>query len=174
MRLPALSILILAMALPACGSRDRDVTLTRFKDNGPGPNEFEILPNKPLQSPEDYRALPAPTPGAANLTDQNPLADGVAALGGDPAALNPGPAAARDASLVRHAGRFGVTPGIRQVLASEDAEVRRRYGRVNILNIGPNDDYSMAYRRQWLNSQAEAQRLRALGIATPAAPPPAN
>ncbi|MCR9113588.1 MAG: DUF3035 domain-containing protein [Rhodobacteraceae bacterium] len=174
MRLPALSVLILAMALPACGSRDREVTLTRFKDTGAGPNEFTIMPGKPLQSPEDYAALPAPTPGGPNLTDQNPLADGVAALGGNPAALNVGPVSARDTALVSHAGRFGVNPGIRQVLASEDVEVRRRYGRVNILNIGPNDDYNLAYRRQWLNSQAEAQRLRSLGIATPASPPPAE
>ena len=174
MRLPALSVLILAMALPACGSRDREVTLTRFKDTGAGPNEFTIMPGKPLQSPEDYAALPAPTPGGPNLTDQNPLADGVAALGGNPAALNVGPVSARDTALVSHAGRFGVNPGIRQVLASEDVEVRRRYGRLNILNIGPNDDYNLAYRRQWLNSQAEAQRLRSLGIATPASPPPAE
>jgi hypothetical protein len=174
MRLPALSVLILAMALPACGSRDREVTLTRFKDTGAGPNEFTIMPGKPLQTPEDYAALPAPTPGGPNLTDQNPLADGVAALGGNPAALNVGPVSARDTALVSHAGRFGVNPGIRQVLASEDVEVRRRYGRVNILNIGPNDDYNLAYRRQWLNSQAEAQRLRSLGIATPASPPPAE
>lgn len=174
MRLPALSVLILVMALPACGSRDREVTLTRFKDTGAGPNEFTIMPGKPLQTPEDYAALPAPTPGGPNLTDQNPLADGVAALGGNPAALNVGPVSARDTALVSHAGRFGVNPGIRQVLASEDVEVRRRYGRVNILNIGPNDDYNLAYRRQWLNSQAEAQRLRSLGIATPASPPPAE
>jgi hypothetical protein len=132
------------------------------------------MPGKPLQTPEDYAALPAPTPGGPNLTDQNPLADGVAALGGNPAALNVGPVSARDTALVSHAGRFGVNPGIRQVLASEDVEVRRRYGRVNILNIGPNDDYNLAYRRQWLNSQAEAQRLRSLGIATPASPPPAE
>ena len=54
-------------------------------------------------------------PGAANRTDQNPLADGAAALGGPP---HPMPAPdARNAALVNHATRYGGTPAIRQTLA---------------------------------------------------------
>ena len=174
MRLPVLSMMILTMALSACGSRDRDIKLRRFKDSGGGPNEFAILPGKPLQAPEDFAALPAPTPGGANLTDQNPLADGVAALGGNPTAVTGTAVAAGDSALVQHSARYGVNPGIRQVLATEDADVRRRRGRVNILNIGKNDDYVLAYKRQWLDSHAEAQRLRRLGIATPSSPPPSR
>ncbi|MEO1138824.1 MAG: DUF3035 domain-containing protein [Pseudomonadota bacterium] len=173
MKLPVISALIVAMALSACGGRDRDITLTRFKDTGAGPDEFAISPGKPLQAPENYSTLPAPRPGGANLTDATPLGDGVAALGGNPAALAPGGIGGNDGGLVNYARRFGVVPGIRQTLAKEDAEVRRQRGRVNILNIGPNDDYVLAYRRQWLNSQAEAERLRRLGIPTPSSPPPA-
>ena len=33
-------------------------------------------------TPEDLAALPEPTPGGVNLTDHNPQADAVAALGG--------------------------------------------------------------------------------------------
>ena len=171
MRLPRISILVLAMAVAACGARDRDVQLTRFKNEGNGPNEFAIMPGKPLVAPEDYSALPPPTPGAANLADQNPLADGVAALGGNPNALAATGISASESALVRHAGRFGTPPGIRQTLASEDNEIRRRHGRVNILNLGPIDDYTSAYKRQWLNAPAEAQRLRNLGVATPSFPP---
>lgn len=172
MKLPGTSLLLIAaLALSACGSRDRDVTLTRFNDTGPGPDEFAILPGKPLEQPESYNALPAPAPGGANRTDQNPLADGVAALGGNPNALVPTGVSPSDGALLNHARRYGVTDGIRQVLAKEDAETRRSYGRVNILNIGPNDDYTDAYKRQWLDSYGEAQRLRRLGISTPSAPP---
>lgn len=171
MRLPRISILILAMAVAACGARDREVQLTRFKNEGNGPNEFAIMPGKPLQAPENYSTLPAPTPGAANLTDQNPLADGVAALGGNPGALNVTGISASETALVRHAGRFGTPPGIRQTLAVEDRDIRRRHGRVNIFNLGPIDDYTAAYKRQWLNAHGEAERLRRLGIATPSHPP---
>ncbi|WP_135506741.1 DUF3035 domain-containing protein [Roseovarius aestuariivivens] len=164
-------LLIAALALSACGWGDREVRLTRFKDNGAGPDEFSILPGKPLQQPESYTRLPAPNPGGANLTDQNPLGDGVAALGGNPNARVPTGVSPADGALLNHTRRYGVTDGIRQVLAREDAETRRRYGRVNILNIGPNDDYTDAYRRQWLDSYGEARRLRGLGIATPSAPP---
>jgi hypothetical protein len=73
---------------------------------------------------------------------------------------------------VRYADRYGVSPGIRQTLAVEDAETRRRYGHVNIFNIGPNNDYVDAYKKQWLDSDAEQQRLKRSGVVTPSAPPP--
>lgn len=171
MRLPQLSILVLAMALTACGNRNGDVTLTRIKNTGNGPDEFSILPGKPLQAPESFSALPAPNPGGANLTDQNPKADGVVALGGNPAAQNGGISSA-DVSLVRHAGRYGSQPGVRQTLRAEDQDTRRRYGRRNILRIGPTDDYTDAYKRQWLDSHQTQERLRQRGIQTPSAPPP--
>ena len=72
--------LLAATIVAGCGGRD-DVTLTRLRNTSEGPDEFSILPGKPLQTPADYATLPPPTPGAANLTDQNPLADGVAAGG---------------------------------------------------------------------------------------------
>lgn len=171
MKRPAIAMLILAMALSACGGRDKDIRLSRIKNTGNGPEEFNIVPGKPLQAPENYTSLPAPTPGGSNITDATPLGDGVAALGGNPAALANSGIGRADGGLVNYANRFGVTPGIRQTLAREDVEVRRKRGRVNILNIGRNDDYNLAYRRQWLDAQAESQRLRRLGVPTPAAPP---
>ncbi len=173
MSLPRISILVLAMALAvtACGKRDKEVRLTRIKNTTPGPDEFSILPGKPLEAPESYAALPTPVPGGANLTDQNPKADGIAALGGNPNAVNSRGVGTSDVGLVRHAGRYGVSAGIRQTLAVEDEETRKRHGLVNILRIGKTDDYTDAYRKQWLDSQAEQERLRRRGIETPSAPP---
>lgn len=171
MKLPAMICLIFAMAVSACGGRDKDLVLTRIKNTGNGPDEFNIVPGKPLQEPESYSALPAPTPGGTNITDPTPLGDGVAALGGNPARLADNGIGRSDGGLVNYANRFGVTPGIRQTLAREDFEVRRQRGRVNILNIGRNDDYNLAYRRQWLDAQQESKRLRRAGVPTPSAPP---
>jgi hypothetical protein len=172
MVLPRCTVLIVTLGLlTACGNRGEDVTLTRITKTGNGPDEFSILPSKPLQTPESYTALPAPTPGAGNLTDQNPKADGVAALGGNPAALSATAPAASDAALLRHATRNGTQPAIRQTLAAEDTQIRNSYGRVNILRIGPRDNYADAYKDQWLDSYAEEERLRRSGIETPNAPP---
>ena len=168
MKLPTLSLLVLVMVLSACGSRDKEVVLTRLKNDGNGPDEFSIVPGKPLQEPANYTTLPQPTPGGVNLTDQNPLADGAIALGGNPGA-NRGISAA-DGALVNHSRRFGVFAGVRETLRREDTEIRRQHGRVNVLRIGP-DNYSAAYRRQWLDSKEETARLRSLGIPTPSSPP---
>ena len=94
----------LVLVVAAC-SRDRDITLTRFKNTGNGPDEFAIAPGKPLEAPESYSALPTPQPGAGNRTDHNTKADGIAALGGNPAATADTGVAPGDAGLVRHAGR---------------------------------------------------------------------
>jgi len=168
MRRRILMTTLMIVAVAACGRGDG--ALTRIKSDSNGPDEFSILPTGPLQTPETY-SLPVPTPGGANLVDPNPRAAGVAALGGNPAATVPGAVSASDGGLVNHARRYGVNPVVRQELASEDAQVRRRHGRVNIFNIGPNDDYTDAYRKHWLDSQAEQDRMTRSGVVTPSAPP---
>lgn len=172
MTMPRLAIVCLVMlGLAACGNKDDDFALRKIKHTGNGPDEFSIIPGKPLEPPESFSALPAPTPGGSNRTDQNPRADGVAALGGNPGALVASGISGPDNALVSHASRFGVTAGIRQTLRIEDERTRRRHGRVNILNIGPNDDYTDAYRRQWLDAYGEYYRLRDRGVTVPSAPP---
>jgi hypothetical protein len=159
----------LILVIAAC-SRDRDITLTRLKNPNDGPDEFSITPGLPLQEPGSYADLPAPTPGQPNLTDQNPRADGIAALGGNAQRANQG-IAPSDGGLVRHAGRYGTQAGIRSTLAAEDQAVRNAYGRRNLLRIGPRDDYTEAYKRQWLDAQRERDRLQRSGVITPTAPP---
>ena len=56
----------------------------------------------------------------------------------------------------------------------EDKEIRRNYGRRNIFRIGPRDNYTDAYKRQWLDSDAEQRRMRNAGVITPTAPPPSS
>lgn len=162
----------LALILAGCGRGGDDVTLTRIKNTGNGPDEFTVLPTKPLEQPENFSALPAPTPGGTNRVDTNPEAEGIAALGGNPNAVIPAGVGAADGALLNRARRNGVDPDIRPTLAQEDRDTRRRHGRVNIFNIGPNDDYTNAYKKQWLDGYDETERLRRRGVMTPSAPPP--
>lgn len=172
MTMPRILMILLIFGLAACGSKDKDIQLRKIKHKGNGPDEFSIIPGKPLEPPADFAILPTPTPGGSNRTDQNPRGDGIAALGGNPGALVAAGISSADGALINHTGRFGANPGIRQTLRQEDQETRRRHGKVNILNIGPNDDYANAYRKQWLDSYAEYERLRRRGVTVPSAPPP--
>jgi hypothetical protein len=162
---------IIVVAVAGCSDRG----LRTMVNNDPGPDEFMVLPAKPLTPPESYTFLPPPRPGAGNLTDQNPRGDAVAALGGNAAALNAGggiPSA--DAALVRSAGRYGVEGDIRADLAAEDADFRRRRGRLANIRLFNVDRYSEVYRREALDPFDEAARYRGAGAVTPTAPPASN
>ena len=74
-----------ALALSACG--EREPQLYNLRSDSGGPDEFAILPTKPLEMPEDMAALPDPTPGGSNRADATPEADAYAALGGNPEAV---------------------------------------------------------------------------------------
>lgn len=151
--------------LSACGAENP--RLLNLRSTTPGPDEFLILPTKPLQAPGSYSELPPPTPGAPNRVDPTPEADAVAALGGNPAVLGRG----ADAGIVSYAGRFGVAPGIRRSLAAQDLAFRqRRDGRLLEQVFGVNV-YFDAYRPLALDQYAELERFRRAGIRTPAAPP---
>lgn len=156
------------LALSACGS-DKTPSLMNLRSSTNGPDEFGILPPKALQLPEDLTALPEPTPGGANLTDPTPNADAIVALGGTPREAGGVPAG--DGALVQYGSRFGTAAGIRETLASEDLEYRRKNnGRLleRLFNVNV---YFKAYRKQTLDQQAELQRWRRAGLRTPSAPP---
>lgn len=160
----------LALGLLAACSGDGAPQLLNLRQTGSGPDEFAILPAKPLQAPESYAELPVPTPGAANRTDPTPQADAVAALGGNPAALNPG-RGVQDAALISHATRYGVASNIRTDLASTDLEYRRQNdGRLleRLFNVNV---YFKAYRPYELDQYRELERFRRAGVRTPAVPP---
>lgn len=129
------------------------------------------MPNKPIELPESYATLPAPTPGGQNRADATPLKDAVAALGGNPSRLDRSGQITADQGLVSHATRFGVASGIRQQLAAEDLEFRRdNKGRI-LERLANLNMYYKAYSDQSLDQYAELRRFRQAGVPTPSAPP---
>ena len=161
-----LTIGAMIVGLAACSKGEP--SLMNMRATQDGPDEFAILPTKPLQEPKDYTALPAPTPGQANLTDPTPQADAVAALGGN---LGSGKLRGREGALVTAASRYGVSSNIREVLAASDLEWRKdNKGRVleRLFNVNV---YYRAYETMHLDQHLELERLRQKGIWTPAAPP---
>lgn len=170
--MPRALLLIAVLALAACSGDQRDISLRDLRSFTGGPDEFSIIPGKELQTPKDLSTLPAPTPGGSNLTDQDPLGDAVVALGGKASARKPGngiPAA--DSALLTHAGRNGVPSDIRESLAAEDEDFRRRQSRFTKIRIVKVDRYSEAYRRETLDAQKTVSKWRARGVATPTSPP---
>lgn len=161
--------LVALVGLAGCG--EEIPRLMNVKSGTGGPDEFSILPTKPLQAPEDYASLPTPTPGDSNLTDPTPIADAVASLGGRPSLLVSSGVARADTAVVSHASRYGVTANIRQVLAEEDAEYRRRNNSRLLERWFNVNVYFRAYKKLALDQYAELARFRRAGIATPAAPP---
>ncbi len=158
------------LSLSACGNGDDVPQLMNLRSSSNGPDEFSILPSKPLELPADLTALPDPTPGQGNLTDTDPQADAIAALGGQvrPAGGIP----AGDAGLTNYAGRNGVTANIRGTLAAEDLAFRQKNDARLLERVFDLNVYFRVYGRQSLDQHAELARWRRAGARTPSAPPP--
>ena len=159
-------VVLAPLALAACGEggvagalRSSGVTST--------PDEFMVLPTRPLEMPENFTALPPPTPGAANRVDYQPHVEAVAGLTGAPGA----PGNADGTALVAQAGPR--QPGIRQTLAVEDADWRSTHHGLLIPRLIARDEDTVTYQPMILDSAAEYERLRAAGVQQPAAPPKA-
>ncbi|MFB2531681.1 DUF3035 domain-containing protein [Paracoccus sp. p4-l81] len=161
----------LALVLAGCGSSGDAPILMHAGAGSDSPDEFGVLPTKPLQMPPDLAALPAPTPGGRNLVDPTPMEDAVAALGGNPAALARGGINAGDGALIAHAGRFGGNAQIRSQLAAEDLDYRRRNDGRLLERAFSVNVYDKAYRPYALNAYQELERWRRAGARTPSAPP---
>ncbi|TNF57591.1 MAG: DUF3035 domain-containing protein [Rhodobacteraceae bacterium] len=165
--MPRIAILVAILALAGCSNQG----LRDLRSNTGGPDEFMILPVKPLSEPPSFSVLPEPTPGGANLVDPNPRGDAVAALGGRAEAIEPRGVAASDAALVAQASRYGVQGDIRQVLAQEDEQFRQRRGRFTQFTLFRTDRYEQVYRRQKLDPFEVEQAFRNAGAATVTNPP---
>lgn len=152
--------------LSAC---DNDPKLMNIRTDAP--DEFAVLPTKPLEAPEDYTALPAPTPGGTNLADPQPKADAIAALGGDPERLNSTQIYAREQTLLSYSSRYGVPAGIRETLATEDLQWRRDNNGKLLERLFNVNVYYESYAPMALDQHLELERLRGLGVRTPSAPP---
>ncbi len=158
-------LLIGALVLSGCAEGGLAGGL-RAAGVGDAPDEFLVLPTKPLELPEDLSSLPPPTPGALNRVEKRPDVDAVAALTGRPVAAG----TASAGGLLAQAGP--VDPQIRGRLAAEDTEFRaenRGPFLERLANRGAQD--SVIYQDVQLDADAEFERLRARGLRVPAAPP---
>jgi hypothetical protein len=160
-------ILILALGLTACG----EVKLRDLSDPAAGPEEFDIIPNKPLETPDSFTTLPTPTPDQANLSDATPKKDAIAALGGRPALLDAQGVARSDSALVASASRYGVTPNIREKTAAEDAKFRKQRGRFSNIRLFRTDRYGSVYKGEKLDARDALLKARRTGRITPTVPP---
>ncbi len=164
-----ISVMALAglMALSACENGDPKLMNVRSDT----PDEFSVLPSKPLEQPASYTELPEPTPGGTNLVDPTPEADAVAALGGNPDLVNSTQIRAGEQGLISYASRFGVPGDIRDTLAAEDLDWRRNHNGLLLEQLFSVNVYLKAYAEMALDQHKELARLRALGVKTPTAPP---
>lgn len=169
MRMSQVVVFGLALVIAGCTGSDKGIRI--LSSNGEGPDEFRIVPAKPLSAPANYAELPAPTPGGENLTDVDPAGDAVAALGGKRSAVRGTAVSSSDAAMVTYAARKGRQADIRAVTAVEDEEFRKRRGRFSNIRIIASDRYNQIYDEQHLDQYREQRRWRSGGAQTPAAPP---
>ncbi|MFN3970363.1 MAG: DUF3035 domain-containing protein [Gemmobacter sp.] len=156
------------LVLAACGSREGEPRgLMNLRQSGQGPDEFAIVPPRPLAMPASLTDLPDPTPRGTNRTDPTPNEDAITALGG-----RPGAGAGADAGLAAHVGRHGRAADIREVLEAEDREFRRRNPARPLERLFGLNAYYRVYRGQALDQDAELDRWRRAGARTPSATPP--
>lgn len=153
------------LLVSACGGGDGAPTLMNLSNHSNGPDEFSILPTRPLEMPKDFKTLPEPTPGSPNLVDPSPLNDAVVALGGTPGA------GASDPALLATTGRYGVNAGIRGELAAEDQAFRERQSPRLFERLFGTSTYHRVYADQSTSSYQELERARAAQAKTPSAPP---
>lgn len=158
----------LALLVSACAN-ERGIRVLSSDDAGP--DEFSVIPSKPLEAPETFAQLPTPTPGGANRTDLDPRGDIAVALGGrvQPASTD-GSFPSSDSALVAYASRQGSGTGIREQLAQEDEAVRGRFSKFTGWRLANPDRYDEVYRFYHLNAYRELARWRARGVKTPTAP----
>lgn len=165
-----LTVAVVAMGLAGCASKPPDLMHAKANTPGFGPDEFAIVPNKPLQTPPNPKALPVPTPGSANLADADPTGDAIAALGGKVSAERSVP---RKSALMVAVTRFGTDPAIRSELAAEDLAFRKKHRGMLLERLFRSNTYFKAYGREILDPYAELKLLAQSGVAVPDAPPSA-
>ncbi|MCP5087860.1 MAG: DUF3035 domain-containing protein [Rhodobacteraceae bacterium] len=158
--------------LAGCDTTSGIGKLFAANSGGDGPDEFAILPTKPLEMPESLTTLPEPNLGGPNLVDPKPEHDGVAALGGRPERLDSQSTYGGEGALLAAATRFGIGADIRGVLAREDEKFRSKNGPKLFERWFKTDIYFKRYQSQTLNAFEELRRMRRIGAQTPTAPPP--
>jgi hypothetical protein len=151
------------LALGGCGDGGIAGGL-RSAGIGGKPDEFMVLPTRPLEMPQSFTALPPPTPGAVNRVDFRPHAEAVAGLTGRPQVQGSG-----GGGLVAAAGTRD--PAIRTQLAQEDVVWRQTHRGRLLERLFSRDREALVYRPMVLDAPEEFVDQRARGRQVPAAPP---
>ena len=157
-------LLLAALAISACGGGGLAGSL---RDAGVGstPDEFMVLPTKPLELPENLGSLPPPTPGARNRVDFEPRAEAVASLTG----AQPRAVGADGRELVVRAGPSA--PQIRAQVLVEDIEYRQNNRGFLFERWFSRDQEAVIYQNMILDAPEEFERARSRGVRVPAPPP---
>lgn len=164
-------VVIAALTLAACnrGGGGDSNPLFNLRAAPIAPDEFLVVPQRPLDMPTDLATLPEPTPGSGNRVDIDFQGNLITALGGRTRAVSGVPAA--DAALVAAVRTVsGGTDGIRETLRAEDQAFRAaRAGR--IARLARDNAAITIYDDMLLDPLAEIARLRASGVKVPTVPP---
>jgi hypothetical protein len=155
---------VLLLMLGGCGG-DGLAGALRSTGAAGTPDEFLVLPTRPLEMPTDMNALPPPVPGARNRVDYEPREIAVTGLTGRPAPAG----TASGGALVAATGP--VNPQIRTQLAVEDVQWRSRNRGRLLERWFRRDQEALVYQDMTLDAGAEYQRLRSYGVRQPTAPP---
>ncbi len=157
------TLILAALAVGGCQGRGIAGGL-RAAGVGGSPDEFMVLPTRPLEMPKDMAALPPPTPGAVNRVDYQPKVEAIAGLTGRPTE-----ATTSGAALVARAGP--IDPRIRSELAAEDAQWRATHHGLFFERMFTRDQAALVYKPMVLDAPAELERLRRMGVDVPPPPP---
>lgn len=156
----------LAVLLAGCANEEPPVTLQEASLKNGAPDEFLVLPQRPLVLPEDLEALPEPDPAAGTLVEIDPFVEARRAAGGNGGGTG---ATAADGAILAAARTVGRNPNIRQELAEEtDAKLRRGRGLLGFF-----DRFRLAPRKQTvfndqkLDAIGELKKRQAQGVKTP-------
>lgn len=143
--------------------------LLNLRQSAIAPDEFLVVPQKPLETPADLTSLPAPDPGAEARVTIDFEDNLLRALGGRP--LSGGAVPSSDSEFVSAArSNGGATPNIRAVMRAEDQAFREaRSGRIN--RLAKKRKAVTIYDPMLLDPILEAARLQAQGVKIPAVPP---
>lgn len=164
-RVATLATLVAALALAGCSGGLAGSL--RSAGVAGKPDEFMVLPTRPLEMPADLASLPAPQPGTPNRVDYQPRQEAIAGLSGRPGV----PGNADGAALVVAAGPRD--PNVRGALAAEDAEWRRVHRGRLLERWIIRDPSVVSYAPMVLDVPLAFEQARAAGKAVPAASPQA-
>lgn len=162
------SAMLIAVAATLAGCSEGGLAgALRSSGAGSSPDEFMVLPTKPLEMPQSLASLPPPTPGRTSLADYQPRTDAIAGLTG-----RPGPRGTASApALVARAGP--ADPQIRTTLATEDVEYRRTHQGLFFERLFVRNKEALVYREMTLDATAAFDQMRARGVRVPPASPQA-